>query len=159
MDDPRFRDTEIRLAAFAWLTEKSAQHGDVFPRQILSKGFEFHNLRIPLLGPQGIFKPKVLDEIPLSITTAPKGPYDDSFGSDGFLLYRYRGKNIQHHENIGLRKAFWRKTPLIYFHGVVPGKYLAVWPVFIIGDIPEKLSFKVAVDDIACLEKMRTGTV
>jgi putative restriction endonuclease len=87
MDDPSFRDIEIRLAAFTWLTEKSAEYGDVFPRQILAKGFEFNNQRIPLLGPQGIFKPKVLDEIPLSITTAPKGPYDDSFGSDGFLLY------------------------------------------------------------------------
>lgn len=159
MDDPSFRDTEIRLAAFTWLTEKSAEYGDVFPRQILAQGFEFHNQRIPLLGPQGIFKPKVLDEIPLSITTAPKGPYDDSFGPDGFLLYRYRGTNIQHHENIGLRKAFWQKTPLIYFHGVVPGKYLAVWPVFIVSDMPEKLSFKVAVDDMAYLEKMRSGVV
>lgn len=159
MDDPSFRDIEIRLAAFTWLTEKSAEYGDVFPRQILAKGFEFHNQRIPLLGPQGIFKPKVLDEIPLSITTAPKGPYDDSFGADGFLLYRYRGTNIQHHENIGLRKAFWQKTPLIYFHGVVPGRYLAVWPVFIVSDMPEKLSFKVAVDDMAYLEKMGSGAV
>ena len=41
----------------------------------------------------------------------------------------------------------------------MPGKYLAVWPVFIVGDIPEKLSFKVAVDDMAYLEKMRNGAV
>jgi len=35
--------------------------------------------------------------------------------------------------------AMFRKVPLIYFHGVVPGRYLAVWPVFIVGDEPENL--------------------
>ncbi len=39
------------------------------------------------------------------------------------------------------------KTPLVYFHGVVPGKYMAVWPVFIVGDDPENLTFKVEVED------------
>lgn len=86
------------------------------------------------------------------------GPYDDSFASDGFLLYRYRGTDPQHHENVGLRKAFWQKTPLIYFHGVAPGKYLAVWPVFIVGDMPEKLTFRVAVDDMAYISKTKPST-
>lgn len=39
-------------------------------------------------------------------------------------------------------------VPLIYFHGIIPGKYLAVWPVYIIGDDPNTLTFKIAVDDI-----------
>ena len=95
----------------------------------------------------------MLPENPISITTTPKGPYNDSFGPDGFLLYRYRGTNILHHENVRLRKAFQQKTPLIYFHGVVPGKYLAIWPVFIVGDNPDQLNFKVAVDDMAYMEK------
>jgi putative restriction endonuclease len=43
--------------------------------------------------------------------------------------------------------AFFRKIPMICFHGVVPGKYLAVWPVFIVADDPQRLTFKVAVDD------------
>ena len=89
MNSSGFRDSEIRLAAFAWLTQKSMVYDDVFPRQILAKGFEYNNQRISLLGPQGIFKPKVLEDVPLSITTAPKGPYDDSFGPDGFLLYPF----------------------------------------------------------------------
>lgn len=29
-----------------------------------------------------------------------------------------------------------KQTPLIYFHGIDRGKYLAVWPAFIIGDDP-----------------------
>lgn len=149
-------DDEVRLAAFNWLSQKIEGSGDVLSRSILVQGFQFRGIRVPLLGPQGIFKPKILSEIPLSITTAPKGPYDDSFSTDGFLLYRYRGTNQQHHENVGLRKAYHRQKPIIYFHGVVPGKYLAVWPVFIIGDIPEKLTFKVAVDDMAYIGKIKT---
>jgi putative restriction endonuclease len=39
-----------------------------------------------------------------------------------------------------------RKAPLIYFDGVVPGQYLATWPVFIVGDDREDLSFRVDVD-------------
>ena len=143
-----FLDSEVRMTAFDWLSRKSFEYGDVLPRAILIKGFDYQGTRVPLLGPQGIFKPKIIPNIPLSITTAPKGPYDDSFGEDGFLLYKYRGINPQHHENVGLRTAMMRGTPLIYFHGVVPGMYLAVWPVFIIGDIPERLTFKVAADDM-----------
>ena len=141
-------DIEVRLAAFDWLSKKSTEYEDVIPRSVLAQGFVFQDHRIRLMGPQGIFKPRVLSELPISITTAPQGPYDDSFSEDGFLLYKYRGTNPQHHENAGLRKAMITQTPLIYFHGVVPGKYLAVWPVFIVGDMPKKLTFKVAADDI-----------
>ena len=121
----------------------------MLPRSLLAEGFEFENQRVPLVGPQGIFKPKLLPQMPLSITTTPEGPYDDSFGPDNLLLYRYRGTNPQHRDNAGLRMAFFRKVPLIYFHGVVPGKYLAVWPVFIVADDPQRLTFKVAVDDLS----------
>ena len=148
-------DIEIRLAAFEWLSQRTDILGDVLPRSVLAKGFEVRGTRIPLLGPQGIFKPKILPEIPLSITTAPKGPYDDSFAPDGFLLYKYRGLNPHHHENVGLRKAFIQKKPLIYFHGIVPGKYLTIWPVFIVADMPDKLTFRVAVDDMTYIGKMK----
>jgi len=104
-----------------------------------------------LVAPQGIFKPRMLPKIPLSITTTPESTYDDSFGPDGFLLYRYRGTDPQHRDNAGLRMAMFRKAPLVYFHGVVPGKYLTVWPVFIVGDEPENLTFKVAVDDLSVI--------
>jgi putative restriction endonuclease len=145
-------DQRVRLTAFKWLEEQVRIHGDVLPRSILSEGFEFENQRVPLVGPQGIFKPKLLSQIPLSITTAPHGPYDDSFGPDSLLMYRYRGTDPQHRDNAGLRMALFRKTPLVYFHGIVPGKYLAVWPVFIVADDPGNLTFKVAVDDLSYAE-------
>lgn len=142
-------DRRLRLAAFNWLSEQVEIHGDVLSRSILSAGFEFESLKIPLVSPQGIFKPKILPQMPLSITTAPDGPYDDSFGNDGLLLYRYRGNDPQHRDNAALRMAFSRKVPLIYFHGVVPGRYLAVWPVYVVADEPENLTFRVAVDEIS----------
>jgi len=142
-------DRKIRLAAFDWLGEQVRNYGDVLPRSVLAQGFQFENQRVPLIAPQGIFKPKIIPQIPLTITTAPEGPYDDSFGPDGLLRYRYRGTDPQHSDNAGLRMAMFRKVPLVYFHGIVRSKYLAIWPVFIVGDEPEKLTFKVAVDDIS----------
>jgi putative restriction endonuclease len=38
--------------------------------------------------------------------------------------------------------------PLIYFSRIIPGKYMATWPVFIIADNPSKLTFNVAVDKV-----------
>jgi putative restriction endonuclease len=118
-------DRQIRLEAFHWLSQQVAVHGDVLPRQILAKGFDHDNVRVPLIGPQGIFKPRIIPEIPLSITTAPRGPYDDGFEERGVLHYKYRGTDSSHRDNVGLRKAMTTKTPLAYFFGIVPGKYMA----------------------------------
>jgi putative restriction endonuclease len=140
-------DFQVRVAVFNWLSEQVNLHGDVLTRKLLEKGVEFQGQRIPLVAPQGIFKPQILD-LPISITTAPKGPYDDCFGKDNFLIYRYRGTDPNHRDNVGLRKVYELKRPLVYLHGVVPGKYLATWPVYIVGDDPSKLTFKVAVDEM-----------
>jgi putative restriction endonuclease len=150
---PHFDDARVRSAAFEWLSAQVGAHGDVLPRQLLAEGFVLDGVRVPLLGPQGIFKPQVLSEVPLSITTAPEGPYDDAFGSDGLLRYRYRGTNRDHPENEGLRNAMIRRIPLVYFHGIVPGRYVAAWPVYIVNDEPASLSFSVAVDDMSDLRK------
>lgn len=85
--------------------------------------------------------------VPLSITTVPTGPYDDAFASDGLLRYRYRGNDPQHPDNVGLRIAMQQGLPLVYLHGLVPGKYLATWPVYVVADNPGGLTFTVAVDD------------
>lgn len=148
----RRHDALIRSSAFAWLSEQVARFGDVLPRRILAEGFVRDDVRIPLLGPQGIFKPKVLQKAPLSITTTPTGPYDDAFGPDGLLQYRYRGTDRAHADNQGLRHALENCLPLIYFYGLVPGKYLAMWPVYVVGDNPGRLVFSIAADDTAHLE-------
>jgi putative restriction endonuclease len=139
-------DARVRKAAFDWLAAQCARHGDVLPYRLLADGFQFEGVRVPLLGPQGIFKPRVLSEVPLSVTTVFGGPYDDAFGATG-LRYRYRGTDPDHADNRGLRSAMQRRLPLVYFHGVAEAKYLAAWPVFVIGDDPANLAFTIAVDD------------
>ncbi len=90
--------------------------------------------------------------MPLSITTVPviegqARPYEDEVGRDGLILYRYRGTDPAHRDNVGLRLAMQRRVPLIYLYGVVPGKYLPIRPVYIVGDDPASLCFRVAADD------------
>jgi len=72
--------------------------------------------------------------------------------SFNYFVYSYRGTNPNHRDNVGLRKVFELKRPLVYFHGIEPGKYLAVWPVYIIDDDLSNLKFKVAVDEITAIE-------
>jgi len=143
MDD---LDHRVRLAAFQWLRAQIDLHGDVLPHSILIEGFVFDGIRVPLLNPQGIFKPRVLADAPLSIRTAAEGPYADSFTS-GLLRYAYRGIDPDHADNRALRVAMARRLPLVYLFGLVPGKYLPIWPVYIVADRRSDLFFDVAVDD------------
>lgn len=152
-------DARVRKAAFDWLGAQVSRHGDVLPRAVLSGGFQFDGIRVPLLGPQGIFKPRVLSEVPLSIATVFGGPYDDSFATNGLLRYRYRGKDPQHADNRGLRAAMQRRLPLVYLHGVAAGRYLSAWPVFVVGDNPDELYFTIAVDDTRHLGLLADGAV
>ena len=118
-------DYQVRLAAFNFLEEQSQIHGDYLPRRTLERGLTFQQRRVPLVGPQGIFKPAILN-LPISITTAPPvpgspRPYDDKVGPDGLWRYKYRGTDSNHPENAGLRTLMRRQIPLIYFVGVEPG--------------------------------------
>ena len=143
----RTRDATVRNAVFKWLRSAVDSHGDVLPRTLLAEGFTLQGARVPLLGPQGIFKPRVLSDAPLSITTAPNGPYDDAFGPNDLLRYRYRGTDPDQADNRRLRFAMQERLPLVYFHGVIPGRYVAAWPVFVVGDDRGGLTFTIAVDD------------
>ncbi len=140
-------DAQVRLQAFGWLRDRISEHGEVLPRAILAEGFVFERVRVPLLGPQGIFKPRLCD-LPLSITTSPNGPYSDMAGADGLIEYRYRGVDPAHPDNEGLRRAMAAQTPLIYFVGLEPGRYAVVLPAFIVGDDRNRLTFTVQADDV-----------
>jgi putative restriction endonuclease len=145
-------DHEVRAAAFVFLDQLQLAHRDGIPRDRLVKGFDFRGQRVALMGPKGIFKPALLPEVPISITTVPlvKGkqrPYDDEVRGDDLLHYRYRGTDPKHRDNVGLRRAMRQRIPLIYFYGVVEGLYLPVYPAFIVGDNESALTFTVAIDD------------
>lgn len=145
-------DRQVRWAAFEFIRRLEDRYDDVIPYAPLVQGFVFDEKRVPLLGPQGIFKPAILPIVPLSIATAPPKPgkprpYDDEMGDDGFLRYRYRGTDPGHRDNVGLRLAWQQQVPLIYLHGVEVGQYVAQWPVYIHNDDPGSLTFTVAMDD------------
>ena len=137
-------DELIRTAAFQWVEKQVNLHGGFIPRRLLDQGFEFQGKRITLTGPQGIWKPAVM-ELPLSIYSRPDGPYPDFRMDDGFLVYRYRGTDPNHNDNVGLRTAMHRRIPLIYFYRVEEGKCLAEWPVYVEEDHPEELAFIVSI--------------
>lgn len=139
-------DLPLRLAAFQWLEEQSAIHGEVLPWSVLLAGFVHEGARVPLVSMQGIFTPRVC-RLPLTIRTAVDGPYADAFASNGLLLYKYRGSDPFHRDNEGLRQAMQERLPLVYLHGHVEGRYHAVWPVFVVNDSPATLTFTVAADD------------
>ena len=140
-------DDQIRLSAFDWLEKQTSIYGDVLPRDLLATGFIFKGERITLLGPQGIWKPKIMT-YPLSITSISNGPYSDSYTKEGFLKYKYRGTDPNHSDNRGLRSLISLRKPLIYFHSIIKGKYLATWPIFIIEDNRQDLVFTVALDEM-----------
>jgi putative restriction endonuclease len=143
----------IRASAFSFLDAQRARHGDALPWSILQQGFTFDGRRVPLIAQQGIFKPAILD-LPLSIRTTPPEegkppPYEDGMGPDGLLRYRCRGTDPGHYQNVWLRRAMQHQVPLVYLFGVVEGQYLPAYPVYIVGDDPRELTFRVAVDDRA----------
>ncbi|HKB16865.1 MAG TPA: HNH endonuclease, partial [Planctomycetota bacterium] len=112
-------DLRVRLAAFEFLERATRIHGDVLPAAVLRDGFEFEGGRVHLQGPEGIFKPAILPEIPLSILTAPPvegrpAPYEDRIEEAGVIRYKYRGTDPDHPDNRGLRKAMDRQIPLVY---------------------------------------------
>ena len=145
------REWRVRLAAFQWLADVGAP-GAELTRSVLARGFELDGVRIPLLGPQGIFSPAGF-RVPLSIATIPSGPYGDHVDpGSNWLRYAYRGTDIGHRDNVGLRRALAERTPLVYFYRTNPGHYLATYPVYVVGDDQQALMFSVKVDEAWVLQ-------
>lgn len=140
-------DLDIRLEAFNWLKEKVELFDGILTRDLLQKGFYYKNQRIPLVAPNGIFTPRIM-EFPLTITTISDGPYNDEY-LENCLLYKYRGSDPYHRDNVALRNTIEKNIPVIYLNGILPNKYIANWPAFIIDDLQSELTFKVTFDDIS----------
>ena len=135
-------DAAVREQAFLWLRDQARKYEFIVPRQVLQQGFAFQGQTITLVGPTGIWKPRVC-ELPLSISTTSAGVYEDGFTVDGLLVYRYRGTDPNHRDNVGLRRLMETGTPFIYFHSVIPGKYV---PVYAVRDEPHNLCIHAAVE-------------
>ena len=145
-------DRQVRTAAFSFLQAASLRFGDVLPWSTLTTDFVFQGTVVPLIGAAGIWKPQILPLMPISISTAPPlpnrpPPYEDGLDAGGLLSYRYRGRDPDHRDNVGLRSVMTNAAPLIYFFGVAKGQYLPVWPVYVVHDEPASLTLSVAVDE------------
>lgn len=134
----------------AWLKAREDE-GTFFSRE---DRFVFQGQGIRLMNPQtGIWKPRGWNAA-LSISTvftSPTGrkPYADSeISPDGLGRYKWRGDDPLHADNCALRNAMELDLPLIWFLRFAPGRYTAVYPVFLLKEEPELQQFVVAVDAI-----------
>jgi putative restriction endonuclease len=99
----------------------------------------------------GIFRPtQCRGPAALTLTTTPPklsggAPYDDGYDeATGSFVYHYRSprqptpaaRRAADADNRALRAAHELAVPLIYFHGIAPGQYTAVAPIFITEDDP-----------------------
>jgi putative restriction endonuclease len=148
---PSDLESSLRSAAFAHLDRLRALNPDGGLRSSDINTFVFEGRPMRLIVQTGIWKPAGLDAA-LSIRTTytpphELPPYEDDIGRDGFVRYKYRGTDPNHSDNRALREAMRLSTPLVYFVGIASGIYTAIYPVWIVGEEPERLAFSVAVDE------------
>ena len=149
------QDTAIRMAAFEHVRRLNEVHDHLTAAE-LKPGFIFNSERIPLINPQrGIFKPRQMRFL-LSIKTVFPKPggkvwYDDQrqvhrqiFEGDEMVDYAFMGQDPEAADNRWLREAFQNRVPIIYFLGIAPGRYQAIFPIFISGWNAKSLRAKVA---------------
>jgi putative restriction endonuclease len=142
-------DLEFRLAVFAHV-ERLRDAAGVVAAADLNDGVIFRGQRVPIWNQQkGIFRPSLLREpgAALSIQTSFSGPYDDRWApDDDRLAYRYRGDDPDHPDNRALRRAMELGRPILYLVAVQPGIYQAVFPCYVVGDEPARLTFFLVAD-------------
>ena len=146
-------DAAMRQAANAELDRRAA--GRPLDSDDLAAGFHFRGERIPLVNARrGIFKPRVMRFL-LSIRTVfPRTSarvwYDDQrrvheqiHGGDELIDYAFMGTDPDAAENRWLKEAMEAQVPVIYFLGVAPGRYTAIYPTFIADWSASRLNAKV----------------
>ena len=145
-------DSTLRAAAFAYLDEVVRAWGPWVRREQL-ESFTFRGQRLPLIARQrGIWKPQML-EAALSILTTytppnQRPPYVDDIGADGYPRYKWRGTDAHAWDNVALRRAMKENRPLIWFVGISPGIFDAVYPVWLVDEEPSQHQFVLALDDV-----------
>lgn len=151
MSDPL--DAAMRNAAVAELERRAA--GRSLDADDLAAGFLFQGERIPLVNPQRrIFKPRVMRFL-LSIRTVfPRTGarvwYDDQrrvheqiYSGEELIDYAFMGTDPNAADNRWLKEAMEAQVPVIYFLGIAPGRYTAIYPTFVVDWSASKLAAKI----------------
>jgi putative restriction endonuclease len=151
-------DLELRLAVFDHVQRLSEAAGGVVSAHALNVGLIFRGERVPIWSQQkGIFRPKILRDpgAALTIQTSFESPYDDRQDpADDSLIYRYRGTNPNHPDNVALRRAMELRRPVLYLVAVEPGVYEPIIPCYVVADDAMQLAFYLMADvrrDIATI--------
>jgi putative restriction endonuclease len=144
-------DLRLRFAAFERVDQLRREHGGLIPSGLLNEGIQFEGQRVPLWNQQrGIFKPAALgrDGAALTIQTSFRDPYEDRLNPDDErLLYRYQGQDPGHADNVAMRRAMERGRPLLYLVAVKQALYQPIYPCYVVGDVPEQLTFLLIADE------------
>ncbi|MEH2676411.1 HNH endonuclease [Bradyrhizobium elkanii] len=150
-------DELIRMSAFAAL-DRLMVGRTVLPWSAIETGFAApgfdHRLRFAGRA-KGIFKPKEMTGILSVRTVMPrKGRkvwYKDQhdgrdalYAGDSTVRYSFRGEDPTSSDNLLLRDAVEKRSPIIYFVAVAPAVYVPLYPAFVVDWYPERLEADLA---------------
>jgi putative restriction endonuclease len=130
-------DNAFRIAALARVRELERIWRGAIPWSEIEAGFTLNDEHIFLSGrARGIFRPRQMHRGVLSIkTTLPRfgrrKRYDDIASDAGYFEYRFMGNDPNNPDNRALRETWEDQIAFIYFHGVAPTLYEAIFPAFI----------------------------
>ena len=150
--NPAPREGWIRAAAIDWLRIQTLDGTSPISRERLASDFVVDGVRFPLVDRgRGIRRPAGWSAALSILTAVPKTgqprPYDDVEGADGLHRYKLRRDAGGSAENAGLRRAMLTAAPLIWFYGVRPSLFQAIFPVYVIGEEPEADQFVMALTE------------
>lgn len=66
-------------------------------------------------------------------------------------MYKYQGEDPDNAYNVALRRAMETRRPVLYLVAVQQGVYDAIFPTYVVGDVPEQLSFLLLADTIGAI--------
>lgn len=150
--NPAPRENWIRAAAIDWLRVQTLDGTSPISRERLANDFVVDGARFPLVDRgRGIRRPAGWSAALSILTAVPKTgqprPYDDAEGADGLHRYKLRRDAGGSTENAGLRRAMVTAAPVIWFYGVRPSLFQAIFPVYVIGEEPEDDQFVMALTE------------
>jgi putative restriction endonuclease len=153
-------EERVRTGAFDAIRKAQAIHGEVLHTDDIP-ALKIETIEVPLfVAARGIHKPAVLDAA-LSVNTTPlkagkQPPYTDEFGPDGMFHYAYRTPKTDSDrarsgavaDNNAVRLAMALSLPIIYWYGVVPGRYRPFFPVYVVADDQRHQQFSLDLTEL-----------
>ena len=147
-------DLAMRLAAAEHVRRVAT--ADILTSDQLAQGFTYAGERVPLVNPQrGIYKPRAMEHLLSVRTVFPRTGrriwYDDQrivheqvTKGQELIDYAFMGDDPEAADNRWLRDAHRAQVPILYFLGVAPGRYTALWPTYVAEWAPSELKVQLA---------------